>query len=194
MTEGPSDPDDPTDTPTDTATDYETGVAKLERELAFARRNGALAVKQMHAMLAKELRQTERELEKATARAAKQRQRADDAKRRARLAEDELAAVKESATWKAGRAVVGLPSRIRRLGSQVTRVLLATFALMPDGEPAGELRGLGAGRPRHRRRAGCGGTTRPSTGRPPTSSPCARPGTTSVAVRSSSTGPAPPSG
>lgn len=108
MTEGPS----------DAATDYETGVAKLERELAFARRNGALAVKQMHALLSKELRQTQRELEKATARAAKQRQRADDAKRRARLAEDELAAVKESATWKAGRAVVGLPSRIRRLGSR----------------------------------------------------------------------------
>jgi predicted nucleic acid-binding Zn-ribbon protein len=97
------------DTDTDTATDYEKGVAKLERELAFARRNGALAVKQMHAMLAKELRQKERELEKARARAQKLKKRADQA-------EQELAAIKSSATWKAGRAVVAVPSRVRRLG------------------------------------------------------------------------------
>jgi predicted nucleic acid-binding Zn-ribbon protein len=107
---------EPTDTSTNTATDYEQGVAKLERELAFARRNGALAVKQMHAMLAKELRKAERELEKANARNAKLRQRADDAKQRARMAEDELARIKESSTWKAGRAVVAVPARIRRLG------------------------------------------------------------------------------
>ena len=99
-----------------TATDYEQGVAKLERELAFARRNGGLAVKQMHAMLAKELRKAERELEKANARNAKLRERADDAKQRARMAEDELARIKESITWKAGRAVVAVPARIRRLG------------------------------------------------------------------------------
>jgi hypothetical protein len=97
------------DTDIDTATDYEKGVAKLERELAFARRNGALAVKQMHAMLAKELRQKERELEKARARAQK-------LKKRAEQAEQELAAIKSSATWKAGRAVVAVPSRVRRLG------------------------------------------------------------------------------
>jgi len=102
-------------TATDTATDYEQGVAKLERELAFARRNGALAVKQMHAMLAKELRKTERELEKARARAEKLKQRADDAKRRARQAEDELEKMKASATWKAGRAVIAVPARVRRL-------------------------------------------------------------------------------
>ncbi len=98
-----------TDTDTDTATDYEKGVAKLERELAFARRNGALAVKQMHAMLAKELRQKERELGKARARAQK-------LKKRAEQAEQELAAIKSSATWRAGRAVVAVPSRVRRLG------------------------------------------------------------------------------
>ena len=102
----------------DAATDYEQGVAKLERELAFARRNGALAVKQMHAMLSKELRKAERELEKSRARAAKLRQRADDAKHRARMAEDELAAVKASTTWKAGRAVVSVPAKIRRLGGK----------------------------------------------------------------------------
>jgi hypothetical protein len=103
VTEAPEEP------ATDTATDYEKGVAKLERELAFARRNGALAVKQMHAMLAKELRQKERELEKARARAQKLKLRAEQA-------EQELAAIKSSATWKAGRAVVAVPSRIRRLG------------------------------------------------------------------------------
>ena len=60
-------------------------------------------------MLAKELRQKERELEKARARAQKLKQRAEQA-------EQELAAIKSSATWKAGRAVVAVPSRIRRLG------------------------------------------------------------------------------
>ena len=112
-----------TATDTDTATDYEKGVAKLERELAFARRNGALAVKQMHALLAKELRVTERELRKAQNRADKLKQRVDQAKaeaaaakRRAQRAEEELAAVRASATWKAGRAVVAVPARIRRLG------------------------------------------------------------------------------
>ena len=60
-------------------------------------------------MLAKELRQKERELEKARARAQKLKQRAEQA-------EQELAAIKSSSTWKAGRAVVAVPSRIRRLG------------------------------------------------------------------------------
>ncbi|MDQ4053818.1 MAG: hypothetical protein M3237_14105 [Actinomycetota bacterium] len=106
-----------------TATGYEQGVAKLERELAFARRNGALAVKQMHALLAKELRTTERELRRAQNRADKLRQRVDRAKaeaatarRRAQRAEQELAAVRASATWKVGRAVVAVPARLRRLG------------------------------------------------------------------------------
>lgn len=108
---------------TDKATDYEKGVAKLERELAFARRNGGLAVRQMHALLAKELRTTERELRQARSRAEKLKQRlekakaeASAAKRRAQVAEQELAAIRSSATWKAGRAVVAVPSRLRRLG------------------------------------------------------------------------------
>ena len=94
---------------TDTATDYEQGVAKLERELAFARRNGGLAVRQMHALLVKELRRTERELKRARARAKKLKLRAEKAER-------ELAEIKASTTWKAGRAVVAVPARIRRLG------------------------------------------------------------------------------
>lgn len=105
------------------ATDYEQGVAKLERELAFARRNGALAVKQMHALLTKELKATERELRQARNRNDKLKQRLDAAKaeaaaatRRAQRTEQELAAVRSSATWKAGRAVVAVPARIRRLG------------------------------------------------------------------------------
>lgn len=102
---------------------YEQGVAKLERELAFARRNGAMAVRQMHALLVKELRTTERQLRQARTRAAKLKRRAENAtaeasaaKRRAQRAEEELAAIKASATWKAGRAVVAVPSKIRRMG------------------------------------------------------------------------------
>jgi predicted nucleic acid-binding Zn-ribbon protein len=112
-----------TEPSTDAETDYEKGVAKLERELAFARRNGGLAVKQMHALLAKELRTAERELGQARKRADKLKERLERAKaetatarRRAEVAERELAAVKASTTWKAGRAVVAVPARIRRLG------------------------------------------------------------------------------
>jgi hypothetical protein len=109
------------DTTSDTTSAYEQGVAKLERELAFARRNGAMAARQMHALLVKELRTTERQLRQARIRAAKLRRRAESAtaeaaaaKRRAQKAEKELAAIKASPTWKAGRAVVAVPARIRR--------------------------------------------------------------------------------
>ena len=123
MTEPASSSDTTTDTPPDNTTAYEQGVAKLERELAFARRNGAMAVRQMHAQLVKELRTAERQLRQARTRAAKLKRRAENAaaeasaaKRRAQRAEQELAAIKGSSTWKAGRAVVAVPSRIRRLG------------------------------------------------------------------------------
>lgn len=106
-----------------TATDYEEGVAKLERELAFARRNGGKAVRDMYAVLVKEVRSSERELRKARTRADKLKVRLDEARaeasaatRRAKRAEQELAAVRSSTTWKAGRAVVGLPARVRRIG------------------------------------------------------------------------------
>lgn len=108
---------------TERATDYEEGVAKLERELAFARRNGGKAVREMYSLLVKELRVSERELRKARSRSDKLKARLEEARaeasaatRRAKRAEQELAAVKSSTTWKAGRAVVGLPGRVRRIG------------------------------------------------------------------------------
>ena len=64
-------------------------------------------------------------------------------------------------------------------------VLLATSADLPAGRArcAGARRG--PGRARHRRPLGASGTTRPSTGRRPTWSRCARPGTTRRATPSS---------
>lgn len=106
-----------------TAADYEEGVAKLERELAFARRNGGKAVREMHSTMVKELRAAERELRKARSRADKLKVRLEEARaeasaatRRAKRAEQELAQIKSSTTWKAGRALVALPARVRRLG------------------------------------------------------------------------------
>ncbi len=76
----------------------------------------------MYATLAKELRVSDRELGKARRRADKLKQRLDQAeaetataRRRARAAEAELAALRSSATWRAGRAVVAVPARIARL-------------------------------------------------------------------------------
>ena len=76
------------------------GLRRLEAELRAARRFGARATRQMHAVVLADLRRAE--------------QRAQRAERRVRRLEKELAEVRASATWRAGRAVVALPARVRR--------------------------------------------------------------------------------
>ena len=92
-----------------TTSDVEQGLKRLERELRVARRWGARATRQMHQTLAADLK-------KAQQRAKRAEQKAAEAEQRAQAAEAELASIRSSTTWKAGRAVVALPSRVRRLG------------------------------------------------------------------------------
>jgi len=93
----------------------EEGLERLETELRLARQWGARATHEMHATLVRDLAAAEKRAGRAQRRAAEARKRAADAERRARHAERELAQLHESTTWKAGRAVVAVPARLRRL-------------------------------------------------------------------------------
>ncbi|GGO76842.1 hypothetical protein [Nocardioides deserti] len=91
------------------------GIKRLEIELRAARKHGARATKQMHAAVAADLEAAERRARRAERRAADAEARATRAERRARRLERELAEVRSSATWRAGRAVVALPAKVKRL-------------------------------------------------------------------------------
>lgn len=90
------------------------GYLRLEQELRTARRWGRRAVKEMHAAMLKDLRAAEGRARRAERRTAEARQRAKNAEKRAARAEKELAELRRSATWRAGRAVLALPSRLKR--------------------------------------------------------------------------------
>ncbi|WP_139977591.1 hypothetical protein [Nocardioides litoris] len=100
-----------TDPNTQTAADFEESpevkIARLERTLAAERRHAARASRALH-------RQMARDLDRADEEAAQQRRAAARAERRAAAAEAELAAVRASATWRAGRALVAVPAAVRR--------------------------------------------------------------------------------
>jgi hypothetical protein len=81
-------------------------VWRLDTELKNARRFGVKTTRQLHKAMLEDVRRAERR-----ARAAEKRAR--QAERRAEAAEAELAAVRSSSTWKAGRAVVAVPARIK---------------------------------------------------------------------------------
>lgn len=98
------------------AADMPTQLTRLTWEIAVARRHGAKSVKQMHAALVADVRQAEKRAEKAERLAAEATRRARQAERRARRAEAELAEIRSSRTWKTGRAVLAVPSRIKRRG------------------------------------------------------------------------------
>ncbi len=98
------------------AADMPTQLTRLTREIAVARRHGARAIKQMHGALVADLRQAEKRAEKAEKLAAEATRRARQAERRARRAEAELAEIRSSRTWRTGRAVLAVPSKIKRRG------------------------------------------------------------------------------
>lgn len=97
-------------------TDVELGLRRLERELRVARRWGAKATRQMHRAVLADLTRAEQRAKRAEKRAAEAEKRARAATQRAERAEAELAALRNSSTWRAGRAVVAVPARLKRLG------------------------------------------------------------------------------
>lgn len=84
-------------------------VWRLDRELKNARKYGVKTSRQLHKVMLEDVRRAERRARRAEKRAA-------EAEARAEAAERELAAIRQSATWRAGRAVVAVPARIKRLG------------------------------------------------------------------------------
>jgi hypothetical protein len=84
-------------------------VWRLDTELKNARKYGVKTSRQLHKVMLADLRRAERRAREAEKRAA-------EAQRRAEAAERELAAVRSSTTWRAGRAIVAVPARIKRLG------------------------------------------------------------------------------
>jgi hypothetical protein len=90
------------------------GYLRLEQELKVSRRWGRRAVKDMHAVMLKDLRAAEGRARRAERRTAEARKRAKRAEQRAVRAERELAELRQSATWRAGRALLAVPSRLKR--------------------------------------------------------------------------------
>ncbi len=81
-------------------------IWRLDTELRNARKYGAKTARQLHRTMGEDLRRAERRARDAEKRAAV-------AERRAEAAERELAAIRRSSTWRAGRAVVAVPARIK---------------------------------------------------------------------------------
>lgn len=90
------------------------GYVRLEQELRVSRRWGQRAVKEMHAAMLKDLRAAEGRARRAERRTEEARKRAKRAEQRATRAERELAELRKSATWRAGRALLAVPSRLKR--------------------------------------------------------------------------------
>jgi hypothetical protein len=86
--------------------EVKTLIAGLDTDLQNARRHGARTSRHLHKVMLKDIRRAERQAREAEKRARR-------AERRADAAERELLAVRASATWKAGRVVVGVPARIK---------------------------------------------------------------------------------
>lgn len=91
-------------------------IKRLERELNSARKWSVKSTRQLHAAMLKDVRSAERRAKQAEQRAVAAEERIATLQRRVRAAEAEVAAVRSSATWKAGRVVVGVPARLKRLG------------------------------------------------------------------------------
>jgi hypothetical protein len=95
----------------DRAADFEEGpevkIWRLERALAVERRFAAKSTRQLHRVIVRDLRRAEQRADAAEKRARR-------AERRAERAERELAELRRSATWRAGRVVVALPARLKR--------------------------------------------------------------------------------
>lgn len=101
--------------------ELEEGYRRLETELTLERRFGAQATRDLHRAMLADVRAARSRARRAVARAEKAeselkqaKARARKAERRAAQAEEELAGLRASSTWKAGRAVVAVPSLLRR--------------------------------------------------------------------------------
>jgi hypothetical protein len=81
-------------------------IASLDRELTDVRRFGERSTRQIHKLMLRDLREAQQRAREAERRARRAERRADAFERRI----DEM---RSSSTWKAGRIVVAVPTRIK---------------------------------------------------------------------------------
>jgi chromosome segregation ATPase len=105
------------------------GVTRLERLLVQSRAHGERGLRRLHAVMRRDIeaareraRQAEQRTRKAERWARKAERRADHAERRlanarsrAERAEEQLAQLLASRTWKAGRLVTAVPRRVAKV-------------------------------------------------------------------------------
>ncbi len=89
-------------------------VGRLERTLADERKFAVRSTRQLHRVLLKDVKKAQQRAAAAEARAAEAEKQLAAARKRAKRAEAELAEIKASTTWKAGRAVTAVPGRLKR--------------------------------------------------------------------------------
>ena len=89
-------------------------IKRLERTLTDERKFAVKSTRQLHRVLSRDLREAEKKAEAAEKRAAAAERRAANARTRAERAEAEVETLRASTTWKAGRAVVAVPAKIKR--------------------------------------------------------------------------------
>ncbi|MGH3516221.1 MAG: hypothetical protein ACRDQ7_02135 [Haloechinothrix sp.] len=87
--------------------DKPRGVRLADVELDKARKYAARSHRELYRRMAADLKQARRDGERAAA-------RAKSAERRAERAERKFAELRASRTWRAGRAVLWLPTAVRR--------------------------------------------------------------------------------
>lgn len=100
--------------PTTFAEGHLNRVKRLERQLNNSRKWSVKATQDLHRSMLKDVKAAEQQARKAEKRAVEAEKRLANAQRRAKLAEAELAAIKSSTTWKAGRVLVAVPARLKR--------------------------------------------------------------------------------
>ncbi|WP_232680597.1 hypothetical protein [Nocardioides sp. R-C-SC26] len=89
-------------------------VQRLERQLNVMRKWSLKGTKQLHQAMIKDVRDAERRARQAEKRATAAEKKLKAAERRAKHAEAELAAIRSSTTWKAGRAITAVPGKLKR--------------------------------------------------------------------------------
>ena len=96
-------------------------IKRLEEQLVLGRTWAIRATRELHLTMGREIREAEQRARRAERRATSAEKRAVHAERllarardRARRAESEVATIRGSTTWKAGRVVVAVPARLKR--------------------------------------------------------------------------------
>ena len=89
-------------------------IKRLERTLADERKFAVKSTRQLHRVLTRDLREAEKRAAAAESRAEAAEARLAKVRQRVERAEAEVAMLRQSTTWKAGRAVVAVPALIRQ--------------------------------------------------------------------------------